>query len=212
MKISDILSGYSADLNDARAITWPTSRLLAWYQEGVALIGTAVPEKAYKRVIVRIQPCHAFVEVCACENIHSVIGLCDKDGRVLKRLRETPATDAVIKPPAPYTGSTDKYTPDSYALDRRLNMIQIFSPPPPKYEGYLLLECIPKQTPDVPLSSESTLSATELAIVRQWVLWSAHMVDTLDANSVRTASSHIAVFEKLLSAYAASVAKQLSKE
>jgi hypothetical protein len=212
MKISAILSGYSQDLNDAQAITWPTSQLLSWYQEGVALLATAVPEKAYKRVIVPIQPCQEVTEVCACENIHSVIGLCDEYGRVTKRLREVSFDEATALPPKRYTGPTTAYAPDSYAVDRRLNMVQVFKAPPPNYVGYLLLECLPKQSAPLSFDSETDLSNTELAIVRQWVLWSARMVDDLDATANTSAAAHKAMFEQLLGLYAKSTQAQMVKE
>lgn len=212
MKLSAILSGYSQDLNDAQAITWPTSQLLSWYQEGVALIATAVPERAYKRVIVEIQTCQEVIEVCACENIHSVIGLCDEYGRVTKRLREVSFDEAITLPPKGYSGTTKAYTPDSYAVDRRLNMVQVFKAPPPNYKGYLLIECLPKNVPVPRLDDDVELTNTELAIVRQWVLWSARMVDDLDANANTTAAAHKAMFEQLLKVYEASVKEQMRKD
>lgn len=198
MNVRSLMERASVDLNDAAAghefTTWSREQLRAYIEEAVQIAFSERPDLFTELRVLKAQPCTMLQDICDCTSIRHVIGQSDKNGHVVKPLRER-RTEKLV-----WTGRTCPVLPknfelNEYMIDRQMDKLWLWPQVPAGLDVYVLVECAV-----FPSDIEAVDFPDELAAaVIQWVLFRAKMVDGENNQAIVTvAEQHKKTFYELL--------------
>lgn len=199
--MNDILLSYARDLNDAVSgyefSLWSKEQLLEYFNEAVCLISAHRPDLFTELKVIKVEPCHSYLNTCDCIKVLDVLGQCTKDGRIIKTLPRRVANKSV------WTGAKRVK-----ALATELSGYEIIDNTlvrvypdnfDPTVDIYVLVRCTVEAKHYTLDSDPPDFRCAFMPVARHWVLYNAKMVDGEFSQTMHTsAREHRDMFASIL--------------
>lgn len=177
---ADIIRDVSRDLNDQdpgyEYTLWPQTQLQSFLREALVEVGRSLRDLFTSEVIVKVQAGANWQKACDCDTIVRIVGESAADGTVLRYLsRSIDIEENTWAGPA----QRCQVSPKDYVMTGYQTSLsdeakfRVFPPVPPGVIKYVLLECY--NPGDASLTG--AVPGEVEAIVKQWMLYRAWMVD-----------------------------------
>lgn len=197
MKQANLVIELAADLNDSlpgyENTIWSQAQLGAYIVEALGLIYDKRPESFMETKLIKVDSCSIIQEFDCCDKIHRVVGQATSSGRLIRTLRERD-----FETNLQWTGKfcrpiKKEFQLTGYSIDKLMEKVYLYPEVPVGQEVYILVDCSSK--PD----KDTDISVDNLAIVKQWVMYRAKMIDAdIDPSAKEAASTHYQVWRDLM--------------
>lgn len=198
--VKDIINSLAEDLNDNLFETWHASQLLRYFNEGTAILASLDPAN-YVKIVDIILPANQNIlpKNCGCRKIYNIHGEVDKYGNLSITPQKTNENIySGFREPKKQNNHELKNIPiNTYTIDKKTNTTT-FNPISP-FDRKVRVECayIPE-----PLTLDEEVDDchnNHMAIIKQYVLMQAKMMDIVGGASNTEAAFHYKLFVDLTS-------------
>lgn len=205
MILRDLLTGFRKDLNDlapagALPARWTDDQLLRYFNEGMCHVFSLKPNEFIEPILVKLEVGNV-QKLCDCKLLHKILGQTDETGAILKPLskQNLDIVDRWKKRPCS-TKSGQAFSLSGYTYSPSDNgHFMVYPAVPPNEEVYVMALCA--NQPDgydlTDLDAEVD-DCQAVTAARQWVLFSALMVDDESEMAVAAAKIHLELFFQIL--------------
>lgn len=197
-----LLLGYAQDLDDAypghEFSIWPAEQLLRFFNEALCLIAAQRPDMFTEEKIVQVDVCNHYVDACDCVKVLDVLGQCDNNGKNVRPLQRRKERATVWTGSKIRTSLTREIT--SYELLEKSSLIRVYPANlDPTTPLYVLLRCAVEPQAYLLTDAAPDERCAFLAAARQWVLYSAKMMDGEHSQTMQQqADKHREMFTAIL--------------
>ncbi len=203
MKIKDIITDVSRDLNDQEAgyefTRWSAEQLQSYLIEALLTDSYDLKDLFHQTVVVKLIPDGNWQDTCECSEILRVIGECTKGGTVTSYLKRTYDDEMLYWSGDVYPKCTDpdEYKPLSYAISETdTSKFRVYPPVPPGVDRYVLIQCYHAPTGE---SLSENIPDEMVAMLKQWMLYRALIMDAENNATITTiAGAHLTAHDSLL--------------
>lgn len=206
MTLREFLDSLSEDLNDINPAgtlprRWSQSQLLRYLNEGHSHVYSLAPHEFMQELLVKLEP-GTLQKVCGDFVLHKILGQTDETGLVIRPIpeRNQELLTRWTKKVCPVVDQGE-FTLDGYTVSPSdAGYFRVYPAVPPNEDVFVKVLGSEPPAPFTAkdLDRELGMSSTVAAAVRQWVLYSALMVDDESAAEMNAAKGHLEVFFQLL--------------
>ncbi|ETD67550.1 hypothetical protein V757_11210 [Pelistega indica] len=206
MRLRDLLAAFNEDLNDLNPAgtlpnRWSQAQLLRFFNEGLCNVFTLNPNEFVEASMVKLDP-GTLQKLCDCKVLRKILGQTDETGLVL-----TPVPEQNISILSRWTKkvcltpTNGEFTLTGYTYSAGDNgYFNVYPPIPPNEDVYLKVLCANPPEPYTmkDLDKEVDAGCASVTAARQWVLYSALMIDDEVEIAVAAARVHLETFFNIL--------------
>lgn len=206
MLLRELLDSFNEDLNDLNPAgtlpnRWSQAQLLRFFNEGLCHVFSLKPTEFVEQVIVELEPGNV-QKLCDCKILHKLLGQTDETGLVVSPLnvQDQGLVARWTKAPCPSPISAE-FKLTGYTYDAGDNgYFSVYPAVPPNEKVYLKALCAnpPEPLTMVDLNKEVDADCMATNAARQWVMYSALMVDDESQTGLAAARIHLEAFFQVL--------------